>query len=59
MARWFSFFAEYNFEVKYKTGTQKALVDVLSRQHDYDLVHATTLSPSVTDLIRAAYDKDE
>ena len=59
MARWFSFFAEYNFEVKYKTGNQKALVDVLSRQHDYDLVHATTLSPSVTDLIRAAYAKDE
>ena len=30
MARWLSFFAEYNFEVKYKPGKQNALTDALS-----------------------------
>ena len=59
MARWLSFFAEYNFEVKYKPGKQNALADYLSRRPDYELAHVTTLSSSVTDLIRAAYAKDE
>ena len=59
MARWISFFAEYNFEVKYKPGKQNALADALSRRPDYELAHVTTLSSSVTDLIRAAYAKDE
>ena len=59
MARWLSFFAEYNFEVKYKPGKQNALADALSRRPDYELAHVTTLSSSVTDLIRKAYAKDE
>ena len=59
MARWFSFFAEYNFEVKYKPGKQNALADALSCRPDYELAHVTTLSSSVTDLIRADYAKDE
>ena len=33
--------------------------DALSRRPDYDLAHYTTLSSSVTDLIRSAYAKDE
>ena len=59
MARWLSFFAEYNFEVKYKPGKQNALADALSRRPDNELAHVTTLSSSVTDLIRGAYAKDE
>ena len=59
MARRLSLFAEYNFEVKYKPGKQNALTDTLSRRSDYELAHVTTLSSSVTDLIRAPYAKDE
>ncbi|KAF1334824.1 Pol protein, partial [Globisporangium splendens] len=36
MARWFSFFAEYNFVVHYKPGKTKILADALSRRPDYD-----------------------
>jgi hypothetical protein len=35
ITRWMSFFAEYNFEVKYKPGRQNGLVDALSRRPDY------------------------
>ena len=52
MARWLYFFAEYNFEVNYYTGKQNALADALSRRPDYELAHVTTISSSVTDLIR-------
>ncbi|GMF35800.1 unnamed protein product [Phytophthora fragariaefolia] len=55
MARWLSFLAEYNFEVNYKPGKQNALADVLSRRPDYDLAHATTVTSSIPDLIRASY----
>ena len=59
MARWLSFFGEYNFEVKYKPGKQNALADALSRRPDYELAHVTTLSSQMTDLIRAVYAKDD
>ena len=59
MTRWISLFAEYNFEVKYKPGKQNALDDALSHMPHYELAHVTTLLSSVTDLICAAYAKDE
>ena len=58
MARWLSFVAKYNFEVKYKPGKQNASADALPRRPDYEISHFTTLSSSITDLIRAAYTKD-
>ncbi|GMF55680.1 unnamed protein product [Phytophthora fragariaefolia] len=36
MARWLSFFAEYNFVVHYKPGKNNILADELSRRPDYD-----------------------
>ena len=59
MTSWISFFAEYNFEVKYKLGRQNALADALPRRPDYELAHVTTFSSPVTDLISAAYTKDD
>ena len=59
MARWLSFFAEYNFEVKYKPGKQNALADALSRRPDYELAHLMTLSSSISELIRAGYARDD
>jgi hypothetical protein len=36
MARWLSFFAEYNFVVDFKPGKNNILADALSRRPDYD-----------------------
>ncbi|KAE8881549.1 hypothetical protein PF010_g4862 [Phytophthora fragariae] len=36
MARWLSFFVEYNFIVHYKPGKNNILADALSRRPDYD-----------------------
>ena len=58
MARWLSFFAEYNFRVEYKPGKQNVLADALSRRPDYELAHVTSVTTSLFDAIRHAYKHD-
>ncbi|KAE9101286.1 hypothetical protein PF005_g14743 [Phytophthora fragariae] len=58
MARWLSFFAEYNFTVEYKPGKQNVLADALSRLPDYELAHPAYLESPLYELIREAYVDD-
>jgi hypothetical protein len=44
MARWISFFAEYNFVVHYKPGKTNILADALSRRPDFDMQSPETAS---------------
>ncbi|KAE8956230.1 hypothetical protein PR001_g31802, partial [Phytophthora rubi] len=59
MARWLSFFAEYNFTVEYKPGKQNVLADALSRRPDYKLAHLAYLESPLYELIREAYADDD
>ncbi|GMF50658.1 unnamed protein product [Phytophthora fragariaefolia] len=58
MARWLSFFAEYNFTVEYKPGKQNVLADALSRRPDYELAHLAYLESPLYELIRDSYAGD-
>ncbi|KAE8974689.1 hypothetical protein PF010_g24999 [Phytophthora fragariae] len=68
MARWLSFFAEYNFQVEYKPGRLNVVADALSRRSDYavhkadanaiGVVRTSTPSLSLLDDVRSAYTKD-
>ena len=49
MARWLSFFAEYNFVVHYKPGKNNILADALSRRPDYDPRRDMDHQPANTD----------
>ncbi|KAE8987378.1 hypothetical protein PF004_g24910 [Phytophthora fragariae] len=59
MARWLSFFAEYNFTVEYKPGKQNVLADALSRRTDYELAHLAYLESLLYELVREAYVDDD
>lgn len=63
MARWLSYFSEYNFTVEYKPGKANHLADALSRRPDYELsTQALNTISSVRspllDEIKAAYNRD-
>ncbi|POM73608.1 Hypothetical protein PHPALM_9527 [Phytophthora palmivora] len=59
MARWLSFFAEYNFRVEYKPGKFNVLADALSRRPDYELAHVSRVTTDLYNQIRLAYQEDE
>ncbi|KAG2844238.1 hypothetical protein PC113_g18436 [Phytophthora cactorum] len=65
MARWLSFFTEYDFRVEYKPGRLNVVADALSRRPDYAVKTAdanrigvesvSALSSSLIDDVKAAY----
>ncbi|POM77124.1 Pol protein, partial [Phytophthora palmivora] len=59
MARWLSFFAEYNFRVEYKPGKLNVLADALSRRPDYELAHVSRVTTDLYDRVSLAYQVDE
>ncbi|KAG3155659.1 hypothetical protein PI126_g9085 [Phytophthora idaei] len=68
MARWLSFFAEYDFRVEYKPGRLNVVVDALSRRPDYAVKTAdanrigvesvSAPSSSLIDDVKATYASD-
>ncbi|GMF69775.1 unnamed protein product [Phytophthora fragariaefolia] len=68
MARWLSFFAEYNCQVEYKPGRLNVVADALSRRPDYavhktdanciGVVRTSTPSSTLLDDVRSTYAND-
>ncbi|KAE9292797.1 hypothetical protein PF008_g24972 [Phytophthora fragariae] len=58
MARWLSFFTEYNFTVEYKPGKQNVLADAVSRRPYYELAHLACQESPLYELIREVYTDD-
>ena len=44
MARWVTFFSEFNFKVEYKPGKSNVLADALSRRPDFEARHQESVS---------------
>ncbi|POM73341.1 Pol protein [Phytophthora palmivora] len=59
MARWLSFFPDYNFRVEYKPGKLNVLADALSRRPGYELAHVSRVTTDLYNRIRLAYQEDE
>ncbi|POM61066.1 hypothetical protein PHPALM_29977 [Phytophthora palmivora] len=59
MARWLSFFTEYNFRVEYKPVKLNVFADALSRRPDYELAHISRVTTDLYDRIRLGYQGDE
>ena len=67
MARWLSFFSEFNFVVYYKPGKNNILADALSRRPDYQERSSTALINALRSLplsplpaaIKESYDDDD
>ncbi|POM65368.1 Putative retroelement [Phytophthora palmivora] len=59
MARWLSFFAEYNFRVEYRPDKLNVLADALSRRPENEQVHVSRVTTDLYDRIHLAYQGDE
>lgn len=59
MARWLSFFAEYNFTMEYKPGRLNVLADAPSSRPSYGLAHIVSVERSLLGQIKAAYQADD
>ncbi|GMF63465.1 unnamed protein product [Phytophthora fragariaefolia] len=70
MARWLSFFVEYNIQVEYKPGRLNVVADAISRRPDYmyavhktdanaiGVLRTSTPSSSLLEDVRSAYAND-
>ena len=68
MARWLSFFAEYNLEVKYKAGKENHIADALSRRPDYEppekdkqrinVIRHSRITVPLHEDIKSSYERD-
>ena len=54
MARWLSFFAEYNFSVEYKPGLLNVVADALSRRPDFEPAAQPDTGPTTVAVLKSS-----